>query len=128
MSDLGKLILRLNIGILMLFHGLHKLGDGKLDGIMGKLVEVNLPESLAFGVYAGEILAPLMLIFGVFTRLGALIIVINMLFAIGLVHMGHFGIFDPQTGAWKLEVQAFYLFGALAIAFLGAGRIALTRN
>jgi len=27
-----------------------------------------------------------------------------------------------------LELQAFYLFGALAIAFLGAGRIALTRN
>ncbi len=128
MSDLGKLILRLNIGILMLFHGLHKLGGGSIEYIGGKLTEVNLPAMLAYGVYAGEILAPIMLIFGVFTRLGALIIVINMLFAIGLVHMGHFGIFDPQTGAWKLEVQAFYLFGALAIAFLGAGRIALTRN
>jgi putative oxidoreductase len=127
MSDLGKLILRLNIGILMLFHGLHKLGDGKLDGIMGKLVEVNLPESLAFGVYAGEILAPLMLIFGVFTRLGALMIVVNMLFAIGLMHMADLNAFTPY-GGWKLELQAFYLFGALAVTFLGAGRIALTRN
>ena len=127
MSDLGKLILRLNIGILMLFHGLHKLGDGKLDGIMGKLVEVNLPESLAFGVYAGEILAPLMLIFGVFTRLGALMIVVNMLFAIGLMHMADLNTFTPY-GGWKLELQALYLFGALAVSFLGAGRIALTRN
>ena len=127
MSDLGKLILRLNIGILMLFHGLHKLGDGKLDGIMGKLVEVNLPESLAFGVYAGEILAPLMLIFGVFTRLGALMIVVNMLFAIGLMHMADLNAFTPH-GGWKLEPQAFYLFGALALVFLGSGRIALTRN
>ena len=127
MSDLGKLILRLNIGILMLFHGLHKLGDGKLDGIMGKLVEVNLPESLAFGVYAGEILAPLMLVFGVFTRLGALMIVVNMLFAIGLMHMTDLNAFTPY-GGWKLELQAFYLFGALALTFLGAGRIALTRN
>ena len=127
MSDLGKLILRLNIGILMLFHGLHKLGDGKLDGIMGKLVEVNLPESLAFGVYAGEILAPLMLICGVFTRLGALMIVVNMLFAIGLMHMADLNAFTPY-GGWKLELQALYLFGALAVTFLGAGRIALTRN
>ena len=28
----------------------------------------------------------------------------------------------------ELELQAFYLFGALAVVFLGAGRIALTRN
>jgi putative oxidoreductase len=127
MSDLGKLILRLNLGILMLFHGLHKLGGGSIEFIGGKLVEVNLPASLAYGVYAGEILAPIMLIFGVFTRLGALMIVMNMLFAIGLVHTADLANFT-QHGGWALELQAFYLFGALAIVFLGAGRIALTRN
>jgi putative oxidoreductase len=127
MSDLGKLILRLNIGILMLFHGLHKLGGGSIEFIGGKLVEMNLPASLAYGVYAGEILAPIMLIFGVFTRLGALMIVVNMLFAIGLVHMADLANFT-QHGGWALELQAFYLFGALAVVFLGAGRIALTRN
>jgi putative oxidoreductase len=127
MSDLGKLILRLNIGILMLFHGLHKLGGGSIEYIGGKLTEVNLPAMLAYGVYAGEILAPIMLIFGVFTRLGALMIVVNMLFAIGLMHMADLGSFT-QYGGWALELQAFYLFGALAIASLGAGRIALTRN
>ena len=127
MSDLGKLILRLNIGILMLFHGLHKLGGGSIEFIGGKLVEMNLPASLAYGVYAGEILAPIMLIFGVFTRLGALMIVVNMLFAIGLVHMADLASFT-QHGGWSLELQAFYLFGALAVVFLGAGRIALTRN
>ena len=127
MSDLGKLILRLIIGVLMLFHGLHKLDGGSIGYIGGKLVEVNLPHSLAYGVYAGEILAPLMLIFGVFTRLGALMIVVNMLFAIGLMHMADLSSFTKH-GGWALELQAFYLFGALAVAFLGAGRIALTRN
>jgi putative oxidoreductase len=127
MSDLGKLILRLNIGVLMLFHGLHKLDGGSIGYIGGKLVEVNLPHSLAYGVYAGEILAPLMLIFGVFTRLGALMIVVNMLFAIGLMHMADLSSFT-QHGGWALELQAFYLFGALAVAFLDSGRIALTRN
>jgi hypothetical protein len=30
-------------------------------------------------------------------------------------------------GAWAIEVEAFFLFSALAIACLGAGRIALER-
>lgn len=36
-EDAGKLLLRLAVGGLMLFHGLHKLLDG-VDGISGMLV------------------------------------------------------------------------------------------
>ncbi|MFZ8579874.1 DoxX family membrane protein, partial [Klebsiella quasipneumoniae] len=35
-EDAGKLLLRLAVGGLMLFHGLHKLLDG-VDGISGML-------------------------------------------------------------------------------------------
>ena len=51
-------------------------------------------------------------------------IVVNMLFAIGLFHQGH--LFSlGKHGGWGPELQGFFLFGALAVAFLGTGRFGL---
>ncbi len=121
----GKLVLRCTIGILMLFHGVAKLmHPGTLDFIRGQLSFYGLPEFIAWGVYVGEIVAPLMLVLGVFSRAGAGLIVINMLFAIGLAHSGD--LFSlTEHGGWRLELQGFYLFGALAVLFLGSGRLAV---
>jgi len=122
---LGKLILRLTVGTLMLFHGIAKImNPGTVDFIGGALSGSGLPSILAYGVYVGEVIAPLMLIVGVYCRYGAIIIVINMLFAIMLMHSGD--IFAlTEHGGWRLELQGFYLFGALAIMFLGSGRQAV---
>ena len=121
----GKLVLRLTVGVLTLFHGISKLmHPGSIDFIAGKLAESGLPGLLAYGVYVGEILAPLMIILGIVSRLGGLILVINMLFAILLVHTGDI-LALTDHGGWRLELQAFYLFGALAIVFLGSGKYAV---
>lgn len=120
-DDQGKLLLRLAIGALMLMHGIAKLG-GNVDWIAGMLGKAGLPPVLAYGVYVGEVIAPLLLIAGVWTRAAALVIAINMLFAIGLVHSGDLGRIT-EVGAWGIETQALFLFGALAIALLGAGRL-----
>ncbi|MGB5397963.1 MAG: DoxX family membrane protein, partial [Gammaproteobacteria bacterium] len=62
-EELGRLILRLTVGGLMLFHGVAKiLHTGTIDFISGRLVEAGLPGMIAYGVYAGEVLAPVMLI------------------------------------------------------------------
>ncbi|MDH3899763.1 MAG: DoxX family protein [Gammaproteobacteria bacterium] len=121
----GKLVLRLTVGLLMLFHGIGKLlHPGSLDFIGSNLAGMGLPEIISWGVYVGEVIAPLMIILGIQARLGGLLIVINMLFAIGLVHMGD--IFAlTEHGGWRLELQGFYLFGALAIMLLGSGRYAV---
>jgi putative oxidoreductase len=120
----GKLVLRLTVGVLMLFHGVAKLGGGSLDFISAQLAGLGLPGFIAWGVFVGEIVAPLLLILGVYARLGGLLAVINMLFAIGLVHMGDlFALTDH--GGYRLETQAFYLFGALAVLLLGSGRYAI---
>ena len=122
---LGKLILRLTVGILTLFHGIAKITNpGTVDYISGVLSSSGLPSVLAYGVYVGEVIAPLMIIAGVYTRYGAMIVVINMLFAVFLMHSGDlFSLTDH--GGWRLELQGFYLFGALAIMFLGSGRQAV---
>ena len=120
----GKLILRLTLGVLILFHGVAKvIHTGTLDYIGGNLAGIGLPEMLAYGVYVGEIVAPLMLIVGVFTRWGGMLIVVNMLFAIGLSHMGDLFALT-EHGGYRLELQFFYLFCGLAVMFLGSGRYA----
>ena len=122
-TDLGKLVLRLTIGGLILMHGIAQLGGGT-GWISGMLEKNGLPAVLAYGVYLGELVAPVLLIIGLWTRPAALIVVINMLFAIGLVHMHEIGSIT-KVGAWAIETQALFLFGALAVALLGAGRLSV---
>mgnify|MGYP001591634766 CR=1 FL=1 len=124
-DDAGKLVMRLTLGGLMLFHGIAKLGDGgSLKWIAGELSGMGLPGFLAYGVYLGEIVAPLMIIAGVYCRIGAAIIVLNMMFAIGLVHVAEIFLRNEQ-GGYALELQAFYTFTALAIGLTGSGRFAV---
>ncbi|MGB5455429.1 MAG: DoxX family protein [Gammaproteobacteria bacterium] len=119
---LGKLILRLTVGVLTLFHGVDKIvNPAKVDSIAGALSGSGFPSMLAYGVYVGEVIAPLMIIFGIFCRFGAIIVVINMVFAIMLMHMNQLFALSEQ-GGWRLELQGFFLFGALAVVFLGSGR------
>ena len=121
----GKLVLRLTVGSLMLFHGVGKLlHPGSLDFIGSKLAGFGLPEIITWGAYVGEVIAPLMIILGILSRVGGLLIVINMVFAILLIHTGD--IFAlTEHGGWRLELQGFYLFGGLAILFLGSGHYAV---
>jgi putative oxidoreductase len=125
-EDTGKLLLRLTVGILMLLHGLAKISSG-VGPISGMVAGVGLPAALAYGVYLGEVLAPLLVIIGFYARIGALVIVVNMLFAIGLAHMKDLASFN-QAGGWAIELQAFFLFTALAVALIGPGRYAVNRR
>lgn len=122
-TDLGKLVLRVVLGVLILFHGVSKLIHGP-GYIIGVVTGAGLPSFLAYGVYLGEVVAPLLLLAGYWTRAGALIVLINMLVAIGLVHLGQFATLN-DTGGWALELQGMYLGAALAIMLLGAGRYSL---
>ncbi len=119
-DDAGKLVLRLAVGVLILFHGVAKIfgGVGFVAGALGK---AGMPPALAYGVYVGEVLAPLLLIFGLWTRPAALVVVINMVVAVLLAHMGQLTSI-ANTGGYALELQAMYLFGAVALVLLGAGR------
>jgi putative oxidoreductase len=84
----------------------------------------GLPSFLAYGVYIGEVLAPLLLIVGWFSRIAAIAVAINMLFAIALVHSAEFLSLN-QGGGWALELQGMFLLTAVALALIGPGRLAL---
>ncbi len=125
-EDIGLLLLRLTLGGLMLLHGLAKLG-GDVSGIQGMLQGIGLPAALAYGVYIGEVLAPLLLIVGWYARVGALLIVVNMVFALLLAHRGDFFLLT-QNGGWALELQGMFLMSAVALALTGPGRFAVNER
>lgn len=122
-NDIGRLILRLVLGVCVLMHGIAKLMGG-VGGIAGMLGNAGLPGVLAYGVYVGEVIAPILVILGLYSRIGGWVIVINMLFAIGLVHTGELFRLN-QSGGWAIELQAMFLFTALAVALIGPGRFAI---
>lgn len=122
-DDLGKLLLRLSVGGLMLFHGLHKLFGG-VDGIAGMLAAHGIPGFVAYGVLLGEVVAPVLIILGVLTRLSALGLAFTMVVAWLLVGLNNTFMLD-KVGAWAIESLVYFFVAALAIAFLGVGRYAL---
>lgn len=126
-DDLGKLLLRLLLGGLMLFHGFAKIVSGPA-AIKGMVAGAGFPAELGYLVYVGEVVAPLLLIIGLFTRPAALVIAINMVVAVLLAHATQLVTLNPKTGGWALELQAFFLFTALAIALLGPGGIRFGRR
>lgn len=123
LDDFGKLILRVTIGVLLLLHGIAKISNG-VGPIESMVAARGLPAFLAWGVYIGEVIAPLLLILGLYTRLGGLLIAFTLMVAIMLAHTGQLGQIT-SNGGWRLELQGLFLFGGLAIAFLGAGAYSL---
>ena len=133
MQDFGKLLLRLSVGGLMLFHGIHKVSDfeGTMKFMEGLLSAKGLPTVLAYGVWVGELVAPGLIIIGLFTRISGLIVAGTMAMAVYLAHMDD--LIPPGGGVPKLtgvggfflELQALFFFGGLALACLGSGKIAI---
>lgn len=122
-DKLGKLLLRLALGGIVLLHGIGKL-QGGVAGIAGMLAANGLPGDFAYAVFIGEVLAPALVILGFYARIGGLLIAVNMLFALFLVHRQELFLLGPQ-GGWAIELQALLLFSAVAVMLLGPGKPAI---
>ena len=116
--------LRENIRTAALPLNLAKIFSGPAY-IVGLVEGTGLPAAIGYLVYVGEVIAPVLIIIGLWTRLAALVIAINMVVAIALVHTGELFTLS-KTGGWALELQGMFLFTALAVALLGAGRLSVS--
>ncbi|MHB1143976.1 MAG: DoxX family protein [Thiobacillus sp.] len=126
LNDTGKLVLRLTLGILILLHGIAKLTHG-IEPIEGMVTGMGMPAFIAYGVYAGEVVGPILLIIGFYARIGAVLIAINMLLAIVLAHTSELTSLS-QTGGWALELQGMFLFTAIALMLMGPGRYGVNQR
>jgi putative oxidoreductase len=123
LEDAGKLLLRVTLGVLVLLHGIAKIFGGPAF-VIGLLEKLGLPGELGYAVFIGEGIAPLLMIFGAFTRIAALLVAANMVVAVLLVHMDKLLVLD-KTGGWALELEGMFFLTALAVALLGPGRYSI---
>jgi putative oxidoreductase len=124
--DLGLLISRIAIGIPMLIYGVSKLYNG-IDFIEDLLAEKGIPTFIAYGVYVGEVVAPVLLIAGLRTKIAGLIFAFNCLTAILLVQTDNINKMN-ESGGWALELLFIYMLAGLSFHFSGAGKYSLSHN
>lgn len=121
--DFGIFLVRIAIGFPMLIYGISKLFSG-VGFIEAMLIEKGLPGFLAYGVYVGEVVAPLLIIAGFRTRLAALVFAINCLTAILLAQTDAVFQLNPY-GGWALELLFIFMTGGISLFFTGAGKWAI---
>lgn len=125
-TNLGLLILRITLGGLMLFHGVAKLGPGITQ--MAEQFSTNgMPGFIAYFVFLGELLAPILLIIGFRTKLSALVYAFTMLAAIFIAHTADIFTIN-QYGGWAIELPFIYMMGAVALMFTGGGKYAISKT
>jgi putative oxidoreductase len=125
-QDVGLLMIRVIIALPMLIYGLSKLNNG-IDFIKSLLQDNGLPTFFSYGVYVGEIIAPILIIAGYRTRLAALLFAFNCLTAILLTQTSL--VFKlNQNGGWAIELLAIYMVVSFGLYFTGAGKIAVSNK
>ncbi len=122
-NDIAKLLLRLSVGIMMLFHGLDKIING-IDGVKHLTTKAGVPEFLAYGVYIGEVIVPIFIILGLYARVASLVLALNMLVAIFLAY-GNSLFSLGKHGAPLIELPLFYFLLSIIIFLLGSGKYAV---
>lgn len=121
--DIGKLILRVSVGVMMLFHGFDKVING-ISGVRYLTTNAGLPEFFAYGVFIGELVFPMFIILGLYSRIAALGLAFNMLVAILLAHSS--SLFElGKHGAPVIELPFLYLIISVVIFLTGPGKFAV---
>ena len=119
-NDFGIVIVRVTVGLLLLPHGISKLING-INFLGDLLSKVSLPPIMRYGVFIGEIIAPILLVIGYKTRIAALFVAFNMFMTVYLAHR-ELVFTIKSSGSWAIELNALFFFGALALFFTGGGK------
>lgn len=122
--DLALLVLRIVLGIIMVYHGWPKLTNlgGTIEGMAG--MGVPLPAVAGFFAMVAEFFGGLLILAGVLTDIAGLLFAIDMLGAILLVHAKNG--FSNAEGGFEFPLALFAM--AFAVALAGPGRYAAGRS
>ena len=119
LQPLALLVMRLALGAIMLVHGYHKVFGG-LHHHVEMVTHLGLPAWSAYLSAFTEFLGSLLILLGLFTRIAALGICIDLSVAIVKVHL-HNGMTGPGGYEFPLALATL----AFALIFFGGGSIAL---
>ncbi|MFX3632006.1 MAG: DoxX family protein [Candidatus Pristimantibacillus sp.] len=127
MLDVGLFIIRVVIGVLMIGHGAQKLfgmfGGYGVKGTAGWMESLGLKPGVLMAVGAGltELVGGILFTIGLWTWVGAILLIIPMIMAIAKVH-GANGIWATQNG---YEYNLVLIAIAFGVALIGAGEISI---
>lgn len=122
-NDIAKLLLRVTVGFMILFHGFDKVING-ISGVKHLVSSAGVPEFFAYGVYVGEIVVPILILLGAYARAASLVLAFNMLVAIFLAYGS--SLFSlGKHGAPVFELPFLYFVMSILIFMLGSGKYAL---
>jgi putative oxidoreductase len=134
-DDVGMLIVRLALGVVMFPHGAQKLlgwfGGGGFAGTMQGMTQMGLPAVVVFLVIIAEFFGSLSLITGFLGRVGAFGILCVMLGAVFLVHLKNGFFMNWGNVAGKGEGFEYHLLAigiAIAIIVKGSGAFSIDRS
>ncbi|WOD43561.1 DoxX family protein [Hwangdonia lutea] len=125
-QHIGLLLLRTSIAFTMLIYGISKLYFG-IEYINGLLEQYGLPTFLGYGVFVGEIIAPILIIIGFRTKLAGLVFAINCFVAILMDRLPDIlGL--NEHGGWSIGLIFIYMMFGAAMYLIGAGKFAVSTN
>ena len=125
LSALGKLLLRVGLGIAFMAHGHLKVFVFTLPGAAENFVNLGVPGWTAYPVAAIELIGGALLILGTGTRVIAPLL-IGIGFGAGWVHIQNgWNYTSPPNGGW--EYGMFLALVAAAVTLLGPGPYTLSR-
>ena len=116
----GLLLLRISIGMMLIHHGYEKLAniDNFADAFVRPL-HLPFPVVLSYAAAFSEIVGSWLLITGLATRVGGLLIAGTA--SVGIYH----ALMTTGFNIFLLELLALYLGGALCITLTGGGMFAI---
>lgn len=123
---LGPLALRVGVGVVLAWHGWQKI-DGGVSNFAGFVESLGIPAPtpMAYIVTALEFLGGIALVIGVLTRFVAALIAIQMLLTGFWVKASKLQVPFIGTEGTGSELDFALMAGALALVFLGAGRLSV---
>jgi len=122
-KDYGALLLRVSLALLFFAHAGLKIFVFTPAGTAQFFGSLGLPPALAYLVMLAEVVGGLALLFGVYARYAALVLVPVLLGAIATVHGANGFWFTAQGGGW--EYPAFWTVALLVQFLIGDGAYAL---
>ncbi|HJU76015.1 MAG TPA: DoxX family protein [Gemmatimonadaceae bacterium] len=120
--DLALMLLRTVVGAVFILHGWQKLFVLGFEGVTGGFTQMSIPapEIVARVVPLVEFFGGILLVMGLFTRLAAFLLAMDMLAATMLVHY-QAGFFLPNGYEFTLTLMG----ASLAVMLAGPGSFSL---
>ena len=123
--DTGLAILRIAVGLVFIAHGGQKLFQFGFAGVTGAFGQMGIPLPGITGplVAIVEFLGGILLVVGLFTRIAAFLLAVNMLGAMLFVHLSA-GFFLPAGVEFALTL----FLANIAILVMGPGALSLDHS